>query len=79
MTEQAGKPFDAKALAECDGTAGKPSCIAVDGVVYDVSASRLWKGGLHMKRHRAGGISRPISLRRRMAGRCSRRSCGPVC
>jgi len=55
MTEQAGKPFDAKALAECDGTAGKPSCIAVDGVVYDVSASRLWKGGLHMKRHRAGG------------------------
>ena len=28
--------------------------MAVDGVVYDVSASKLWKGGLHMKRHHAG-------------------------
>ena len=28
--------------------------MAVDGFVYDVSASKLWKGGLHMKRHRAG-------------------------
>ena len=55
MTEQDRKPYDAKALAECDGTAGKPACVAVDGVVYDVSASKLWKGGLHMKRHRAGG------------------------
>jgi predicted heme/steroid binding protein/uncharacterized membrane protein len=28
--------------------------VAVDGYVYDVSASKLWKGGLHMKRHHAG-------------------------
>ena len=28
--------------------------MAVDGFVYDVSASKLWKGGLHMKCHHAG-------------------------
>ena len=55
MAEPDRKEYDAKSLAECDGSSGKPACVAVDGVVYDVSASRLWKGGLHMKRHRAGG------------------------
>jgi len=48
------KEFDAKALDECDGSDSKPACVAVDGFVYDVSASKLWKGGLHMKRHHAG-------------------------
>jgi len=48
------REYDAEALADCDGSAGKRACVAVDGVVYDVGASRLWKGGLHMKRHRAG-------------------------
>ena len=28
--------------------------IAQGGKVIDVTASKLWKGGLHMKRHRAG-------------------------
>jgi len=28
--------------------------IAHHGKVFDVSASKLWSGGLHMKRHRAG-------------------------
>jgi predicted heme/steroid binding protein/uncharacterized membrane protein len=46
--------YDEKMLAGCDGSDGKRACVAVDGVVYDVSASKLWKGGLHMKRHRAG-------------------------
>lgn len=46
--------YDAEALAKFDGSDGKRACVAVDGVVYDVTASRLWKGGLHMKRHRAG-------------------------
>jgi predicted heme/steroid binding protein/uncharacterized membrane protein len=48
------KEFDGKALDECDGNDSKPACVAVDGFVYDVSASKLWKGGLHMKRHHAG-------------------------
>lgn len=48
------KEYDEKTLGDCDGSAGRPTCVAVDGTVYDVSASKLWKGGLHMKRHRAG-------------------------
>jgi len=28
--------------------------IAHDGKVYDVSASKMWKTGLHMKRHQSG-------------------------
>ena len=54
MAETDRKEYDAEALAGCDGSDGKRACVAVDGVVYDVSASRLWRGGLHMKRHRAG-------------------------
>jgi len=54
LTGPDSREYDARTLADCDGSDGKRVCVAVDGVVYDVSASRLWKGGLHMKRHRAG-------------------------
>jgi predicted heme/steroid binding protein/uncharacterized membrane protein len=37
-----------------DGQDGKPAYIAHDGRVIDVTASKLWKNGLHMKRHHAG-------------------------
>lgn len=37
-----------------DGQDGKPAYIAHGGKVIDVTASRLWKNGLHMKRHHAG-------------------------
>lgn len=46
--------YGGQALGDCDGSSGKRALVAVDGMVYDVSGSRLWKGGLHMKRHRAG-------------------------
>lgn len=46
--------FDEKALAENNGKEGRPVYIARDGKVYDVSESKLWKGGEHMKRHQAG-------------------------
>lgn len=29
--------------------------MAVDGTVYDVTASKMWKDGVHVKRHRSGG------------------------
>ncbi|MHB8880100.1 MAG: CopD family protein [Thermodesulfovibrionales bacterium] len=41
-------------LAECDGKEGHPAYIAYKGIIYDVSASRLWPEGTHLKRHQAG-------------------------
>ena len=48
------KEFSLKELAEYTGKDGKPVYIAHEGNVYDVSNSKLWKTGLHMKRHPAG-------------------------
>lgn len=48
------KEFEFEALAEYDGKDGKPVYIVHQGRVFDVSQSKLWKGGLHMKRHHAG-------------------------
>lgn len=41
-------------LAKLDGKEGRAVCVVVDGKVYDLSESKLWNGGEHMKRHRAG-------------------------
>jgi len=46
--------FDLQSLAECNGRDGNPVYIAHGGRVIDVSKSRLWKTGRHMKRHEAG-------------------------
>jgi len=46
--------FDEKSLSEFSGLDGKPVYVAHGGGVFDVSGSKMWKGGLHMKRHRAG-------------------------
>lgn len=48
------KTFTEAELAEFNGKDGKPIYIAYKGKVYDVSESKMWKGGLHMKRHNAG-------------------------
>jgi predicted heme/steroid binding protein/uncharacterized membrane protein len=48
------KEFTLKMLAENNGEDGKPIYIAHKGKVYDVSESRLWRYGTHMKRHKAG-------------------------
>lgn len=49
------KEFDPEALSTFNGQEeGKPIYVARDGKVYDVSASKLWKSGTHMKRHQAG-------------------------
>ena len=48
------KEYDVTMLAEADGKEGRPALVACRGRVIDVSASKLWKTGLHMKRHRAG-------------------------
>jgi len=48
------KEFDADELAGFNGENGKPTYIAYDGKVYDVSESKLWRKGQHMNRHRSG-------------------------
>lgn len=48
------KEFDSAELAQYNGENGTPIYIAHAGKVYDVSESKLWRNGLHMKRHNAG-------------------------
>jgi predicted heme/steroid binding protein len=48
------RTFTERELQQFDGTRGKPAYIAYEGVVYDVSASSLWRGGLHKDLHYAG-------------------------
>lgn len=44
----------AEQLAACDGKDDNPAYFAFEGKIYDVSASSLWKRGVHMGRHNAG-------------------------
>lgn len=41
-------------LATFDGREGRKAYVAVNGKVYDFTASELWKNGEHMQRHQAG-------------------------
>jgi predicted heme/steroid binding protein/uncharacterized membrane protein len=46
--------WDENSIKNFDGQDGKPTYIAYQDRVYDVSTSKLWREGLHMKRHQAG-------------------------
>lgn len=48
------KKFDPEELKQYNGQEGRPSYVAYEGKVYDVSGSKLWRKGLHMQRHTAG-------------------------
>ncbi|MDQ5985704.1 MAG: hypothetical protein CSYNP_01420 [Syntrophus sp. SKADARSKE-3] len=48
------KEFDLESLKNGNGLNGNPVYIAHGNRVIDVSASKLWKSGLHMRRHHAG-------------------------
>ena len=41
-------------LHQYDGKEGKKACVAFEGKIYDVSASKLWRNGVHVKTHNAG-------------------------
>lgn len=55
MSQTPDRRFTAQELAGFNGSDGKPVYLAHQGVVYDVTGSRLWKAGKHMNRHHAGG------------------------
>jgi predicted heme/steroid binding protein len=46
--------FTTEDLLYYDGSKGRPTYVVVDGIVYDVSESEYWKGGVHESMHRAG-------------------------
>jgi predicted heme/steroid binding protein/uncharacterized membrane protein len=46
--------FTPEELSRFDGKEGRPALIAFEGKVYDVTKSRLWKEGGHLKKHAAG-------------------------
>lgn len=48
------KEFSQEELSQFNGENGKPAYVAHAGKVYDVSASKMWKTGTHMKRHHSG-------------------------
>lgn len=49
------RTFTAEELKKYNGRDGMPVYAAVDGIVYDLSKSKYWKTGKHMKMHDAGG------------------------
>jgi predicted heme/steroid binding protein/uncharacterized membrane protein len=48
------KEFTIDDLHSLDGKEGRPAFVAYKGKIYDVTASRLWKGGDHVRKHLAG-------------------------
>jgi predicted heme/steroid binding protein/uncharacterized membrane protein len=48
------KEFSREELMTFNGKEGQPVYVAYDGRVYDVTESKLWKTGFHMRRHHAG-------------------------
>ena len=55
--KQAGedkKNFSMKELDAFDGKEGRPAYIAYKDSVYDVTSSKLWKDGSHLRKHSAG-------------------------
>jgi len=50
-TEQRLTPEE---LVQHDGKDGRPAYVAYKGKVFDVTASKLWRKGLHVRAHKAG-------------------------
>lgn len=53
------RTFTAEELKKYNGRDGMPAYVAVDGIVYDLTNSKYWKTGTHMKMHEAGGDLSP--------------------
>lgn len=54
QTSRDGGTIQEEELSVSDGQEGRPAFVAYKGKVYDVSQSRLWRSGVHVRRHHAG-------------------------
>ncbi|MGI6298267.1 MAG: cytochrome b5 domain-containing protein [Saccharofermentanales bacterium] len=54
-TTASGQTFNAAQLAEFDGKDGRKAYVAVDGIVYDVTAVPQWAGGMHNNNRLSAG------------------------
>lgn len=58
------RTFTVEELKKYDGSNGMPVYVAADGIVYDLTRSKYWKTGTHMKMHDAGAdLSRDLHER----------------
>jgi len=58
-----GDGLTIEGLSQYDGKEGRPAYFAYNGRVLNVSASKLWKNGLHVGKHQAGGdLSEALKL-----------------
>ena len=48
-------------LSYFDGKDGHPAYVAVEGVIYDVTNSRLWRGGVHDPSHGMAAAGRDLT------------------
>ena len=48
------KRFTPEEFAQADGKEGRPALIVYKGRVYDVTGSKLWRNGVHVRVHLAG-------------------------
>jgi len=53
QSEQARR-FTEEELKQYDGKEGRPAYVAYRGKVYDVTTSKLWRNGVHVRAHSAG-------------------------
>ncbi|HEX9061543.1 MAG TPA: cytochrome b5 domain-containing protein [Clostridia bacterium] len=54
------KTFTKEELKKYDGQNGNPAYVAVDGVVYDVTNEKSWKGGKHQGIRAGNDVSEAI-------------------
>lgn len=54
-TTASGQTFNAAQLAEFDGKDGRKAYVAIDGIVYDVTAVPQWAGGMHNNNRLSAG------------------------
>ena len=60
-TATGGKVFTLDELAQFDGKDGREAYVAVDGVVYDVTGSRMWPDGAHARCDFGAAAGRDLS------------------